>query len=84
MSDSGREIKIEATTDENGIATFESIPIGTYEIYEDDSTVPYGYLVADPQEVTVMYAETVDAKFLNQEMTGEVAVHKTTEGMYAI
>ena len=29
-SDTGREISIEATTDKNGIATFENVPIGTY------------------------------------------------------
>ena len=79
-SDSGRDINEKAVTDENGIAIFNNIPIGTYTITEDGKTVPYGYLVADPIEVTVMYAETVDTTVLNKEQTGEVTVHKTTEG----
>ena len=79
-SDSGREINIPATTDKDGVAVFENVPIGTYSIIEDEETVPYGYLVADEKEVTVIYAETVDAEILNNEQTGTVQVHKRTEG----
>ncbi|MFR8295182.1 MAG: prealbumin-like fold domain-containing protein [Ruminococcus sp.] len=35
-SDSGRDIDIPAVTDENGVAIFSEIPIGTYTIYEDE------------------------------------------------
>lgn len=79
-SDSGRAIDIPATTDKDGIAKFENIPIGTYMVIEDEETVPYGYLVADEKEVTVIYAETVDAEILNNEQTGSITIHKTTEG----
>ena len=79
-SDSGREINIPATTDKDGVAVFENVPIGTYSIIEDEETVPYGYLVADEKEVTVIYAETVDAEIINNEQTGTVQVHKRTEG----
>lgn len=79
-SDSGREINIPATTDKDGVAVFENVPIGTYSIIEDEETVPYGYLVADEKEVTVIYAETVDAEILNNEQTGTIKVHKRTEG----
>lgn len=79
-SDSGREINIPATTDKNGVAVFENVPIGTYSIIEDEETVPYGYLVADEKEVTVIYSETVDAEILNNEQTGTIQVHKKTEG----
>lgn len=79
-SDSGREINIPATTNKDGIAVFENVPIGTYSIIEDEETVPYGYLVADEKEVTVIYAETVDAEILNNEQTGSITIHKTTEG----
>ena len=79
-SDSGREINIPATTDKDGVAVFENVPIGTYSIIEDEETVPYGYLVADEKEVTVIYSETVDAEILNNEQTGSITVHKTTEG----
>ncbi len=79
-SDSGRDIDIPAVTDENGIAVFSEIPIGTYTIYEDEKTVPTAYLVADPQNVTVTYAETKEVPIENEEKSGSIVVHKTTEG----
>ena len=79
-SDSGREINIPATTDKDGVAVFENVPIGTYSIIEDEETVPYGYLVADEKEVTVIYSETVEAEIINNEQTGTIKVHKRTEG----
>lgn len=79
-SDSGREINIPATTDKDGVAVFENVPIGTYSIIEDEETVPYGYLVADEKKVTVIYSETVDAEIINNEQTGTIKVHKRTEG----
>ena len=80
-SDSGRDIDISATTNKDGIAVFENIPIGTYKIIEDKETVPYGYLVAAEKEVTVTYAETVDTDILNAEQTGTIQVHKKTADM---
>ena len=80
-SDTGREIDIPAVTDENGIAKFENVPIGTYKVIEDEKTVPYGYLVAAEKEVTVTYAETVDTDILNAEQTGSIQVHKKTADM---
>ena len=79
-SDTGREIDIPTVTDKDGIAKFENIPIGTYMVIEDEETVPYGYLVADEKEVKVEYAQTIDATILNNEQTGSITVHKTTEG----
>mgnify|MGYP000339707378 FL=1 len=79
-SDTGREINIPATTDKDGVAVFENVPIGTYSIIEDEETVPYGYLVAAEKEVTVIYSETVDAEIINNEQTGTIKVHKRTEG----
>ena len=80
-SDTGREINIPATTDKDGVAVFENVPVGTYMVIEDEETVPYGYLVADEKEVTVIYAETVDAEILNNEQTGSIKVHKKTADM---
>ena len=79
-SDSGREINIPATTDKDGVAVFENVPVGTYMVIEDEKTVPYGYLVADEKEVKVEYAQTIDTTILNEEKTGSITVHKTTEG----
>ena len=80
-SDSGREINIPATTDKDGIAVFENVPVGTYMVIEDEKTVPYGYLVAAEKEVTVTYAETVDTDILNEEQTGTIQIHKKTADM---
>ena len=80
-SDSGREINIPATTDKDGVAVFENVPVGTYMVIEDEKTVPYGYLVAAEKEVTVTYAETVDTDILNAEQTGTIQVHKKTADM---
>ena len=79
-SDTGREINIPATTDKDGVAVFENVPVGTYMVIEDEETVPYGYLVADEKKVTVIYSETVDAEIINNEQTGTIKVHKRTEG----
>ena len=68
VSDTGREIRIEAVTDKDGLAKFEGVPIGTYTITEDGSTVPYGYLVADSKQVTVTYAQTVDTDMFNEKV----------------
>ena len=81
VSDTGREIRIEAVTDKDGIAKFENVPIGTYKVIEDEETVPYGYLVADEKEVKVEYAQTIDETILNNEQTGTVKVHKKTADM---
>ena len=80
-SDTGREINIPATTDKDGVAVFENVPIGTYMVIEDEETVPYGYLVADEKEVKVEYAQTIDATILNNEQTGSIKVHKKTADM---
>lgn len=79
-SDSGREINVPAVTDKDGVAVFENVPVGTYMVIEDEETVPYGYLVADEKEVTVTYAQTIDTTILNEEKSGSIVVHKTTEG----
>lgn len=80
-SDSGREIRLTAVTDKDGKAEFKSIPIGTYTITENEKTVPYAYLTAEPQEVSVFYAETTTVKISNEEKTGEIHIQKRTEGM---
>ena len=67
ISDTGREINIPAITDKDGLAKFEGVPVGTYTITEDGSTVPYGYLVADSKQVTVAYAQTVDTDMVNEK-----------------
>ncbi len=79
-SDSGREIMIDAVTDENGIALFENVPVGTYTITEDGDTVPTAYMVAEPQSVEVFYAETTTKEIFNGEKSGSIEITKKTEG----
>ena len=64
-SDSGRDIRVEAVTDKDGLCTF-TVPVGTYTITEDGATVPTGYLAADPQQVVVEYAKTSNVTFVNE------------------
>ncbi|MBP1537279.1 MAG: Cys-Gln thioester bond-forming surface protein [Ruminococcus sp.] len=64
-SDAGTDVNISGKTDANGVCEFKNIPIGTYKITE--SGVPAGYLVASPQDVTVLYAQTIEATFVNEE-----------------
>ena len=80
ISDTNKDLKFEATTNENGVAMFDKLVIGKYTVTEDGSTVPAAYLTADEQEVTVEYNETAEVAFENIEKTGSIVVHKTTEG----
>ena len=80
ISDTNKDLKFEATTNENGVAMFDKLVIGKYVITEDGSTVPAAYLVADEQEVTVKYNETAEVAFENIEKTGSIKVQKRTEG----
>lgn len=68
ISDTNKDLKFEATTDENGVAMFDKLVIGKYVITEDGSTVPYGYLVADSKQVTVTYAQTIDTDMFNEKV----------------
>ena len=80
ISDTNKDMKFEADTDENGVAMFDNIIIGKYVITEDGSTVPTAYLVADSKQVTVEYNETAEVAFENIEKTGEIKVTKSTVG----
>ena len=76
----GQAVSQSAITDENGIALFKTVPVGTYEITEDGESVPTAYLIAEKKSVTVEYAKTTDIEFYNQEKEGSIKVQKRTEG----
>ena len=80
QADAGFDFKVEKRTDENGEIVFEKIPVGTYTITEDGSTVPAAYLVAEPQKVTIQYAQTTEATFYNKLKKGSIKLSKRTEG----
>ncbi|MBQ9868820.1 MAG: Cys-Gln thioester bond-forming surface protein [Ruminococcus sp.] len=80
QADAGFDFKVEKRTDENGEIVFEKIPVGAYSITEDGETVPIAYLVADPQTVTVQYAQTTEVTFYNKLKKGSIKLHKRAEG----
>jgi len=79
-STSGRAISLTATTNSSGVAIFNGVPIGSYTVTEQGSSVPYAYLTADPEEVSVTYSTTTNIEISNEE-TGSIQINKTTPGM---
>ena len=78
-ADCGLDVEISATTDDKGVATFENVPIGTFEIVEDGKTVPVGYLIAEPKkDVRVEYAKTTDVTFTNKPTEIEFSKQSAT------
>ena len=55
-SDSGRAIELKATTNENGIANFTGVPIGTYVVKENGDTVPTAYLRTVRQGASILFS----------------------------
>lgn len=63
ISDMGSDFTTTMTTDKNGLAVSEPIPVGTYTITEDKSTIPAGYIDGKTiDEVVVKRGEVADAK----------------------
>jgi uncharacterized surface anchored protein len=65
------------TTDENGIARFEDLPVGEYTVKE--TKTPVGYLQDnEPQRVvTVTSTKEVFETFYNNRLTTDIVVNKT-------
>lgn len=63
ISDMGSDFTTTMTTDKNGLAVSEPIPVGTYTITEDKSTIPAGYIDGKTIDKVVVKKEKVaDAK----------------------
>lgn len=74
---SGDKVVDEATTDEDGVATFEKVAFGSYTVVE--TAAPEGYVLNDEAHEAVIATdgETVDAGVvLNQKIRGTVVLHK--------
>lgn len=64
----------------NGKVTFSNVPIGTYTLSEDASTVPEGYSAADDKTVTVSSdGQTVNLNVINTALTGKITYYKYVE-----
>lgn len=63
ISDMGSNFTTTMTTDKNGLAVSEPIPVGTYTITEDKSTIPAGYIDGKTiDKVVVKKGKVADAK----------------------
>lgn len=75
----GTTVNVSGTT-ENGKITFSNIPIGTYTLSEDASTVPDGYLAASDRTVTISSdGQTVNVNVVNPVATGQIVYYKYVE-----
>ena len=72
---SGKKISMTAVTDEDGIATFNDVPVGTYTISE--SKTPTRYVKPRSQTITVEEGQTVTVTFHNVLKRGSVRVIKS-------
>lgn len=75
-ADIGRQIRIESQSDENGIADFGDVPVGTYTITEKPVS---GYVVQNAKTVTVTANEIAEVSFYNALAKGGAAVFKTDD-----
>lgn len=78
VSNYGNPVYMEEYSDSEGRVLFENVPEGEYTVYEDESTVVYGYVKAEAQKVTVVGGQTSELTFINEEMTGSLKIVKTT------
>lgn len=64
----------------NGKVTFSNIPIGTYNLSEDASTVPSGYSAASDKTITIASdGQTVNLNVVNTALTGKITYYKYVE-----
>ncbi len=75
-SSCGIEIDLTRTTDENGVADFGEIPVGTYTVTETPVT---GYVIQAPKTVTVTENQTAEVSFYNALACGGIGVYKTDD-----
>ncbi len=78
---SGERISKYATTDENGVAVFEDILIGTNYTIQEDST-PIEYVVPDPQNISVNWNEVTECTFENILKKFKLEVLKIDTNLY--
>lgn len=79
-ADCGESVNLTATTDANGYASFTDVPVGTYTLHEDGSSVDTeNYMVAADKTVTITYGETTKVGVHNDTVTIETETTTTTE-----
>ena len=78
-SAAGTSVNMTATTDANGVATFNNVPIGKNYKLEEINTVAK-YVVPEVQAgVVVEYNASTEAKFENKLARGNLKITKTSE-----
>jgi site-specific recombinase XerC len=78
-SDNGTVINMTAATDKSGVVTFSNIPVGSYSLFEDSSTVAAGYKIAASQTISVTHEGESKTTFTNNNEKGKVKVVKTSD-----
>ena len=75
-SSCGIDVDLTRTTDENGVADFGEIPVGTYTVTETPVT---GYVIEAPKTVTVTENQTAEVSFYNALACGGIGLNKTDD-----
>ena len=85
-STSGESVDLECTTGGSGTCSFTDVPVGTYTLDEDASTLPSGYSKdpAYPQSVTITSGTTAQASATNPRTHRVIVVvcHEATESLF--
>ncbi len=77
-SDSGIKVDEYAVTDENGIAYFKDIPIGS-DFTLEESSVSSQYITPQKQNITIEWDKVTETNFVNDLKRGDVKIIKTSE-----
>lgn len=88
QTDAAVEDYYEASTGINGIAVFYNLPLGTYKLEEMESTLPKGYVLAEPKTIEITGAESSSGSVDSLKVTlhnpierGRLKIIKAFEGV---
>ena len=63
-------------TDENGEINITNLPIGEYTVTEIESELTEGYVLSEPQTVTVAYQQLKELEIENEKIRGSIEISK--------
>ena len=63
-------------TDENGEINITDLPIGEYTVTEIESELTEGYVLSEPQTVTVAYQQLKELEIDNRKIRGSIEISK--------
>ena len=77
----GTTVTIEAVTNENGEIFLENLLVGDYTVTELDSPLSIGYVLSEPQTLTVAADEIAEMTIENKLQRGDLKIIKTFENV---